>query len=112
MNFAYYFLVAGTHAKTSKSKESDGWCLEFTSHKDMSDYVIAQSNFPVIFATRVQGASVEEAIASVIGPKSKPNQPKPKQAADVVKSKLSSALRSQLGESPRCFPISLVCQIP
>ncbi|EGG09320.1 uncharacterized protein MELLADRAFT_71263 [Melampsora larici-populina 98AG31] len=65
----------------------------------MAEYVSTKSNFPVIFAARTQGASVEEAIASDIGPKSKLNLPKPKQAADIVKSKLSSALRSQLGES-------------
>lgn len=101
MDFAYYFLAAGTHTETKADKGSGGWCLEFTSHEQMAEYVRSSCNFPTIFAARTQGLSVEKVVENVTGKKTNlviGGVKKPSQPADVIKGKLTKALRQMLGE--------------
>ncbi|KAH9807992.1 hypothetical protein DFH28DRAFT_911765 [Melampsora americana] len=92
MDFGYYLIAASTHPQTEESRGSDGWCLEFTSHPEMAEYVASKSNFPIIFAARTQGKAVDEAIATVIG-RPKSQGAKRPQTADVIKTELTTALR-------------------
>lgn len=105
MDFAYYFLAAGTHANTEAVEGSSGWCLEFTSHQEMADYVKAKSNFPTIFAAHTQGSSASQAAAQVTGQtvaQVSNNKSKSKTSAgdnegcDAVRGLLAAALRQML----------------
>ncbi|KAH9813459.1 hypothetical protein DFH28DRAFT_1170996 [Melampsora americana] len=94
MQFAYYFLAAGTHAASSGQSAEAGWCQEYTSDEEMADYVRDKANFPTMFATHVQGLSVNEVVSRQNGKRSK--DAKTITPTDRVKGELSSCLRQEL----------------
>lgn len=110
MDFAYYLLASSTNIQTqSDDSSSPGWCLEFTSHQDMADYVRKQANFPIIFGIHTQGRSADGVVADVDATAktatSTTNQTTSttavdqKQTVDHVKGELGRALRQLLGKT-------------
>ncbi|KAH9823107.1 hypothetical protein DFH28DRAFT_1048686 [Melampsora americana] len=94
MQFAYCFLAADTHAASSGQSAEAEWCQEYTSHEEMADYVRNKANFPKMFATHVQGLSVNELVSRQNGKRSK--DAKTITPTDRVKGELSSCLRQEL----------------
>lgn len=103
MDFAYYFLAAGTHPATEADSTLPGWSKEFTSHNEMAEYVTEKSNFPIIFAAQTQGLAVDDVVAQTIGRKqksrSKSGKVKKANPGDEVKGNLARLLRTCLGKS-------------
>ncbi|EGF97077.1 uncharacterized protein MELLADRAFT_88303 [Melampsora larici-populina 98AG31] len=100
MDFAYYLLACSTHAETESSSSSPGWCKEFTSHQEMALYVNKKSNFGTVFAARVQGLSVAEAVAATIGGSTMVESEKSRKTdpGDKVKMDLAALLRSKFSK--------------
>ncbi|EGG04654.1 uncharacterized protein MELLADRAFT_88710 [Melampsora larici-populina 98AG31] len=94
MQFAYYLIASTIHAATEGKKSEPGWCREYTSNKDMADYLDRKANFATIFATHIQGLAVNEAVASQIGGKS--TSTKQASPGDILKGKLAGKLRSEI----------------
>ncbi|EGG10014.1 uncharacterized protein MELLADRAFT_95107 [Melampsora larici-populina 98AG31] len=95
MDFAYYFLAASNHALTQGSSQAPGWCQEFTSHDQMSAFFEEKCNFPTVFASHVQGLSVNAVIATEIGRRTTNNSIKVSNG-DKVKGDLAKQLRTLL----------------
>jgi hypothetical protein len=100
MDFAYYFLAATTHVDTQAPSNSmmAGWCTEYTSNKEMAEYVQTKSNFPVIFSAHVQGCAVEKVVSLATGRKPRDNKAAPRKA-DEIKGELVANLRHDLSKS-------------
>ncbi|EGF98222.1 uncharacterized protein MELLADRAFT_96061 [Melampsora larici-populina 98AG31] len=97
MWFAYYFIAAATHAASDGKLAEPGWCKEYTSHKEMANYVVNKANFPRMFATHVQGLAVTEVVSQQNGKGTKAAT-KTITPTDCVKGELSAGLRQELNQ--------------